>query len=220
MAVPALIYVAVNASAGDGALAGWAVPTATDIAFAHAVLGVISTHLPATLRTSLLTLAVVDDLIAILIIALFYSSSLHLIPLGLAVIPCAVRGAGATAGAVTVAAAALAAATWALVHAGGTRAAVAGILLAFSVPVNRRAEGPGPGLAEHFEHRFSAQEVAGRGWCPSIVDAGLPVLIPRISVSRLKAGLRSAWCRALGGRPAQEDSAASVRMRRCLLAIG
>ncbi|MBJ7384242.1 MAG: Na+/H+ antiporter NhaA, partial [Mycolicibacterium sp.] len=65
MVVPALIFVAFTAPVGDGAMAGWAIPTATDIAFAVAVLAVISTHLPAALRTFLLTLAVVDDLLAI-----------------------------------------------------------------------------------------------------------------------------------------------------------
>ncbi len=87
MAVPALIYVAVNAPPGADALAGWAIPTATDIAFALAVLAVISTHLPAALRTFLLTLAVVDDLLAITIIAVFYTSSLQLLPLLLALVP-------------------------------------------------------------------------------------------------------------------------------------
>src|SRR5215213_6557306 len=85
MAVPALVYVAVNA--GSGGLAGWAVPTATDIAFALAVLALISTHLPAALRTFLLTLAVVDDLLAITIIAVFYTADLHLLPLALALVP-------------------------------------------------------------------------------------------------------------------------------------
>ncbi|MDQ3988624.1 MAG: Na+/H+ antiporter NhaA, partial [Actinomycetota bacterium] len=87
MAVPALIYLAVNAGSGDGALAGWAIPTATDIAFALAVLAVIGTHLPTALRTFLLTLAVVDDVLAIVIIAVFYTSSLQLLPLTLALIP-------------------------------------------------------------------------------------------------------------------------------------
>jgi Na+:H+ antiporter, NhaA family len=153
MAAPALIYAAVNASGGD--LAGWAVPTATDIAFALAVLGVLGTHLPAALRTFLLTLAVVDDLLAITIIAIFYTSSLHLGPLALALLP------------LTVFAALVrrrirswwlllppAVATWALVHASGVHATVAGVLLAFTVPVIRRVPGEGPGLAEHFEHRW------------------------------------------------------------------
>jgi Na+:H+ antiporter, NhaA family len=155
MVAPALIYVAVNARAAEGALAGWAVPTATDIAFALAVLAVIATHLPAALRTFLLTLAVVDDLLAITIIAVFYTRSLHFIPLALALLPLGlftllvqrrVRSWWLLLP--------LAAATWALVHASGVHATVAGVLLGFAVPVRRRAEGPGPGLAEHFEHRF------------------------------------------------------------------
>jgi NhaA family Na+:H+ antiporter len=155
MAVPALLYTLVNATAAGGALRGWAVPTATDIAFALAVLGVISTHLPSAMRTFLLTLAVVDDLIAITIIAVFYTSALHPLPLLLALVPLAVFG-------VLVqrrvrswwALLPLALLTWALVHASGVHATVAGVLLAFTVPVIRRAPGDGPGLAEHFEHRW------------------------------------------------------------------
>ncbi|EID77737.1 Na+/H+ antiporter NhaA [Rhodococcus opacus RKJ300 = JCM 13270] len=75
MAVPAVLFALVNLRTGGDALQGWAIPTATDIAFALAVLAVISTHLPSTLRTFLLTLAVVDDLLAITIIAVFYSDT-------------------------------------------------------------------------------------------------------------------------------------------------
>ena len=159
MAVPALLYAGVNLDAGDGALAGWAIPTATDIAFALAVLAVISTHLPTALRTFLLTLAVVDDLLALTIIAVFYTSALSVTPLLLALVPLAVF---------TFCVQRrirwwwlllpLAALTWALVHASGVHATVAGVLLGFAIPVVRSeaAGGPGagPGLAEHFEHRF------------------------------------------------------------------
>jgi len=158
VAVPALIYTAVNIGSSD-ALQGWAIPTATDIAFALAVLAVISTHLPTGLRTFLLTLAVVDDLIAIAIIAVFYTSSLALTPLLLALLPLGLF-------AVLVQKRVrswyllipLAVATWALVHASGIHATVAGVLLGFMVPVIRSEKngGPeaGPGLAEHFEHRI------------------------------------------------------------------
>ncbi|MEV4280099.1 Na+/H+ antiporter NhaA [Actinoplanes xinjiangensis] len=155
MTAPALIYVAINASSEGGNLSGWAVPTATDIAFALAVLAVISTHLPAALRTFLLTLAVVDDLLAIVIIAVFYTSSLSLLPLAVALVPLGLF-------AVLVQRRVrswwlllpLAAATWVLVHASGVHATVAGVLLGFMVPVLRRGDGDGPGLAEHFEHRW------------------------------------------------------------------
>jgi len=157
VAVPALLYSLVNLAAGPVVLHGWAIPTATDIAFALAVLAVISTHLPTALRTFLLTLAVVDDLIAIAIIAVFYPGSMHPEMFALALIPLA---------AFTVLVQRrvrswymllpLAVAVWALVHASGIHATVAGVLLGFAVPVRRRDRNPdnGPGLAEHFEHRF------------------------------------------------------------------
>jgi NhaA family Na+:H+ antiporter len=73
MAIPALIFVAVNASMERGNLSGWGIPMATDIAFALAVLAVFGRRLPVALRAFLLTLAVVDDLGAIAVIAIFYS---------------------------------------------------------------------------------------------------------------------------------------------------
>ncbi|MDQ4038204.1 MAG: Na+/H+ antiporter NhaA [Actinomycetota bacterium] len=159
MAVPALVFVLINLNTGDGALRGWAIPTATDIAFALAVLAVISTHLPTGLRTFLLALAVVDDLLAIVIIAIFFTSDLKIGPL---------LGALLTVAVFTVLVQRrvrswwlllpLALLAWGLMHASGVHATVAGMLLGFAVPVLRseRAGGPdaGPGLAEHFEHRF------------------------------------------------------------------
>jgi len=154
MVLPALIYVLVNLGNG-GALKGWAVPTATDIAFALAVLALISTHLPSALRTFLLTLAVVDDLLAITIIALFYTAHLSVGPLLLAALPLAgfgwlvqrrVRSWWLLLP--------LAVAAWALVHASGVHPTVAGVLLAFTVPVRRPGPSDGPGLAEHLEHRW------------------------------------------------------------------
>ncbi|HEX8347841.1 MAG TPA: Na+/H+ antiporter NhaA [Actinoplanes sp.] len=156
--VPALLYVLVNTTAG-GDRSGWAVPTATDIAFALAVLAVIGRCLPSALRTFLLTLAVVDDLLAITIIAVFYTGDLSVLPLLAAAVPLAlftvlvqrrVRSWWLLLP--------LAFAVWTLVHASGVHATVAGVLLGFAVPVirSRKNGGPeaGPGLAEHFEHRF------------------------------------------------------------------
>jgi NhaA family Na+:H+ antiporter len=159
MVVPALIFVAVTAQVGGGATRGWAIPTATDIAFAVAVLAVISTHLPAALRTFLLTLAVVDDLLAVTVIAVFYTEKINTAALLLALVPLAVFG-------VCVQRRIrswwlllpLATAAWVLMHESGVHATVAGVLLGFTVPVMRSAAagGPeaGPGLAEHFEHRL------------------------------------------------------------------
>lgn len=152
MAVPALIFVAFTIGGPDGAVSGWAIPTATDIAFAVAVLAVISTHLPVALRTFLLTLAVVDDLLAITVIAVFYTTKINLGALLLALVPLA-------AFAILVQRRIsswwllipLAVLTWAFVHESGVHATVAGVLLGFTVPVLGSAT-RGEGLAERFEH--------------------------------------------------------------------
>ncbi|MGV0871071.1 Na+/H+ antiporter NhaA [Mycolicibacterium sp. XJ879] len=159
MVAPALIFVAVTAHVGDGATRGWAIPTATDIAFAVAVLAVISTHLPAALRTFLLTLAVVDDLLAVSVIAVFYTESINWLALAAAAVPlvlfavCVQRRIRSWWLLVP-----LALATWVLMHESGVHATVAGVLLGFTVPAMRSAAGggpqAGPGLAEHFEHRL------------------------------------------------------------------
>src|SRR5215217_6986032 len=163
---PAVIYALINLASPD-TLRGWAIPTATDIAFAVAVLAIIGSHLPSALRIFLLTLAVVDDLIAITIIAFFYSSDLHTMPLLLALIPLAIYAFlahkyryffGRHTAAAWLILLPLGVVTWALVHASGIHATVAGVLLGFAIPVIRSqaAGGPdaGPGLAEIFEHRF------------------------------------------------------------------
>lgn len=166
VAVPAVIYALINLTS-PGTLRGWAIPTATDIAFAVAVLAIIGSHLPSALRIFLLTLAVVDDLLAISIIAVFYSSNIQAGPLLLALIPLAVytflaqkyrRFFGTKPAAAWVILLPLGVITWALVHASGIHATVAGVLLGFAIPVIRSqaSGGPaaGPGLSEIFEHRF------------------------------------------------------------------
>ena len=149
MIVPAAVFLGVNLAAGHPEnVDGWAVPIATDIAFALAVLAVLSTHLPTALRTFLLTLAVVDDLLAITVIAVFYTEHLSPGPLALALIP-----AGLFAFAVQRGLhhwwllLPLAVLTWALVHASGVHTTVAGVVLGFTVPVLGRHAS-----AEQFEH--------------------------------------------------------------------
>ncbi|WP_169984130.1 Na+/H+ antiporter NhaA [Microbispora sp. H10836] len=178
--VPALLYLLVNGLLDDGAMRGWATPTATDIAFALAVLAVVGRRLPAALRTFLLTLAVVDDLLAIVIIAVFYTSHLSVVPLLAALAPL---------GVFTVLVQRrvrswwlllpLAGLTWGLVHASGVHATVAGVLLGFAVPVLRseKAGGPeaGPGLAEHFEHRFRPISAGVAVPLFAFLSAGVPL---------------------------------------------
>ncbi|MCX4862216.1 Na+/H+ antiporter NhaA [Streptomyces canus] len=152
MAVPALVY-GVTATSGGGSWNGWAVPMATDIAFALGILAVINTHLPSALRAFLLTLAVVDDVGAILVIAAFFTSSLNV---------AALAGAGLGLGlfywlhqrkrihgwywylplAVTV---------WALAYIGGVHATVAGVAMGLML---RAGHSPLPekGTLEHIVH--------------------------------------------------------------------
>ncbi|MGO2747042.1 Na+/H+ antiporter NhaA [Microbacterium sp.] len=166
VAVPALLYVSVVGTTTSEAH-GWAIPTATDIAFAVAVLALIGSHLPSALRIFLLTLAVVDDLIAIGIIAIFYTESIELVPLLLALVAIAVYGAIAQRfrqlfhvrpGAAWLILLPIGFAAWALMHASGIHATIAGVLLGFTIPVLHkkadRSADAGPGLAELFEHRF------------------------------------------------------------------
>ena len=154
VALPAVIYLAVNLGADNGdAVRGWAIPTATDIAFALAVLAIISTHLPSALRTFLLTLAIVDDLLAITIIAFFFTDDLEALWLLAAFAPIVAFAVlvqkRVTSWWLLVP---LALTAWALVHASGVHATVAGVLLGFAVPVLRRDGADGRGLAEHLEH--------------------------------------------------------------------
>jgi NhaA family Na+:H+ antiporter len=173
VALPALIYVAVNLRSGPEALQGWAIPAATDIAFAVAVIAVVGRHLPPALRTFLLTLAVVDDLLAISIIAVFYTDDIAVVPLALAVVPLGLFGIAVQRGVrawwILIP---LGVAAWALVHASGIHATVAGVLLGFLVPVvaTKRArvrvgsDAAGAplydGLAAHFADRWSVVSTA------------------------------------------------------------
>ena len=151
MAAPAAIFIGINLFAGQPEnIDGWAVPIATDIAFALAVLAVLSTHLPSALRIFLLTLAVVDDLLAIIVIAVFYTDHLSVGPLLGALVPIALFGLAVQRGHrqwwILVP---LAVVAWALAHASGVHATVAGVLLGFTVPVLGRHA-----AAERFEHRL------------------------------------------------------------------
>ncbi|WP_053728111.1 Na+/H+ antiporter NhaA [Streptomyces sp. WM6378] len=151
MAVPALVYALVNIS-GNGSLDGWAVPTATDIAFALAVLAVIGTSLPSALRAFLLTLAVVDDLFAILIIAVFFTNSINFAALGGAVVGLAVfwllLRKGVRGWYIYIP---LALVIWGLMYNSGVHATIAGVAMGLMLRCHR-TEGEEHSPGEHIEH--------------------------------------------------------------------
>ncbi|MGH8776088.1 MAG: Na+/H+ antiporter NhaA [Jiangellaceae bacterium] len=154
VAFPALVYVVVNVVVDGGDLGGWAVPTATDIAFALAVLAVIGSRLPTSLRAFLLTLAVVDDLLAITIIAVFFTPSLSVASLLGAL---ALLGAYALLQRLRVGAwwvyVPLGLAAWVLVHESGVHATVVGIAFGLFTRA-RRDPGEHESPAERLEHRL------------------------------------------------------------------
>jgi NhaA family Na+:H+ antiporter len=152
MLLPAGLYLALTV--GRASTDGWAVPMATDIAFALAVLAVVGRSLPSSLRAFLLTLAVVDDLGAIVIIATVFSDEIHLLPL---------LGAGVLFGCYAVLQRArvttpivylpLAVAAWWLVHESGVHATIAGVALGLLTRV-RPDDDEDDSPAERLEHRI------------------------------------------------------------------
>ena len=151
MAVPAAIYLTI---VGDDALLrrGWAIPSATDIAFAMGVVGLLGKRIPAGARLFLLTVAIVDDIGAVLIIALFYTSQLKLLWLFASV---AAFGAlmllnwyGINRRRWYVIGTAV---LWLCVLHSGVHATIAGVLAAFTIPMRTRDNVP---LLENFEHKL------------------------------------------------------------------
>ena len=143
MAVPAAIYAWFNWH-DPVALDGWAIPVATDIAFALALLSVFGTRVPTNLKIFLLTLAIFDDLAAIIIIAIFYSSDLSLTALGVGLTALAIavamnwRGVTKTTSYIL-----LGIIMWVAVLKSGVHATLAGVLIAFCIPM-RDKEGRSP----------------------------------------------------------------------------
>lgn len=135
MAVPAIVFVALNWSTPEN-LSGWAIPAATDIAFALGILALVGTRAPASLKVFLLTLAILDDMGAILVIALFYTAELKLSYLALALIPLMAL---AMMNAMKIHRVApmilMGAVLWVLVLKSGVHATLAGVVLAFFIPL-------------------------------------------------------------------------------------
>ena len=152
MLVPAAIYFMFN-SGDQVAIDGWAIPVATDIAFALALLSVFGSRVPVGLKVFLLTLAILDDLAAILIIAIFYSGDLSFAALGTGAAALAVAVAMNLLGIVRTSMYLLVGIVlWVAVLKSGVHATLAGVLLAFCIPM-RSKEGTSPlRLLEHNLH--------------------------------------------------------------------
>ena len=153
MVVPALIFVAFNWG-DDSAMRGWAVPVATDIAFALAVIGALGDRVPVALKVFLTALAIIDDLGAILVIALFYAQGLDIVALGLAAVVLAALYGLNRAGVRSLWPYLLGGLVlWALVFRSGVHATVAGVLLAFVIPMGE-TPGEQESPAIRLEHKL------------------------------------------------------------------
>ena len=158
MVLPILIYLVLNLDDAT-ALRGWAIPAATDIAFALGVLSLAGSRVPAALKVFLLALAIMDDIGAILIIALFYAGDLSLLSLGLALIGIAGLvvlnrlGVAKLAGYILIGIA-----VWVCVLKSGIHATLAGVAVAFCIPLGRGRSGDESPLKtlEHALHPWVA----------------------------------------------------------------
>lgn len=156
MVVPALFYIYIN-HGNEAAMRGWAIPTATDIAFALGVLALLGKRVPLSLKVFLMALAIIDDLGAIVIIALFYTVELSTLSITIAVIALSVlvimnrlgiakRSAYVFVGVIL----------WVSVLKSGVHATLAGVALAFTIPLNctNRETGKRFSMSKEMEHEL------------------------------------------------------------------
>jgi NhaA family Na+:H+ antiporter len=182
MAIPALFYVVLNWN-NPVAINGWAIPAATDIAFALGILSLFSNRAPATLKLFLLTIAIFDDLGAIVIIAIFYTADLSLFALSLAlaavIVSFVVNRLGITRIATYVV---LGIILWVAVLKSGVHATLAGVAVAFAIPLRaKNEEGQSPlHQLEHGLHPWVAY-----GILPLFAFANAGVSLAGVSLDTL-----------------------------------
>lgn len=150
--LPAVIFVLINW--GDStAIKGWAIPMATDIAFALGIFALLGKNLPSSLRIFLLTLAIMDDLFAIIVIAIFYTSNLNLIYLGLcAIVFLVMLGVNFKNIDSKIPYVILGIILWFFILNSGIHATLAGVLIAFTIPLYSKKAEP---IIENIEHAFA-----------------------------------------------------------------
>ena len=173
MVVPALIYVSFNA--GEPGSEGWGIPMATDIAFAVGVLALVGRRVATSLKLFLLTLAIVDDIGAIVVIAVFYSRGLDVVAGGIAMLllltVAALLRARVTWLPLYVA---LAAGVWVATYASGIHATIAGVALGLLTPARRPARAS-VSPAEAFERRLHPWTSLGVIPLFALANAGVTV---------------------------------------------
>jgi NhaA family Na+:H+ antiporter len=182
MFMPALIYLAFNIDDPIGRK-GWAIPAATDIAFAVGVLALLGNRVPSSLKIFLLALAILDDLGAIVIIALFYTKHLSWMSLGLAAIGIAVLWVLNSRGVTRLAPYLLTGVViWVCVLKSGVHATLAGVVVAFAIPLISRNEGE-PTLLEQLEE--SLHPWIAFGVLPLFAFANAGVSLQGLSLAKL-----------------------------------
>ena len=185
MAIPAIVFVALNLGSPEN-LRGWAIPAATDVAFALGLLALLGSRVPVALKALLLAIAIIDDIGAIAIIAIFYTENMNLAALALALIPAAAMLLLNRAGvARTIPYFLFAALLWICVLKSGVHATLAGVVTALFVPIATGDERPLERL-EHALHPWVAFLIvpifafANAG--VSFAGAGLDALLAPLSL--------------------------------------
>jgi Na+:H+ antiporter, NhaA family len=175
MAVPAALYASINAGYPDG-LRGWAIPAATDIAFAVGTLALLGSRVPASCKIFLLALAIADDLGAIIIIAMFYANDLSTAALGLAAIGGVVliglnRAGVRYFGPYIIVGIFM----WACVLKSGVHATLAGVALALTIPLQQDGDNSSPptSMLERAEHALKPWVTFGIAPLFAFANAGV-----------------------------------------------